>query len=97
MKFRQLGRTGFSVSEIGYGAWGIGGKQWLGGSDDETTFRRSGTGARGEGRGAGRRIERHFRFPLSTSPHRNPGHGATFSAFTLERAGIAGGWADGGP
>jgi aryl-alcohol dehydrogenase-like predicted oxidoreductase len=23
-------------SEIGYGAWGIGGKQWLGGSDDES-------------------------------------------------------------
>ena len=24
------------MSEIGYGAWGIGGKQWLGGSDDES-------------------------------------------------------------
>src|SRR3954449_9540704 len=39
---------------------------------------------------------RHFRFPLTTSPHRNPRHGATFSAFTLERAGIAAGRADGG-
>lgn len=36
MKYRKLGRTGFEVSEIGYGAWGIGGKQWLGGTDDES-------------------------------------------------------------
>src|SRR5579884_3578891 len=36
LKHRTLGRTGFPVSEIGYGAWGIGGKQWLGGSDDES-------------------------------------------------------------
>src|SRR5437763_1189363 len=34
---RRLGRTGFKVSEVGYGAWGIGGKQWLGGSDREST------------------------------------------------------------
>lgn len=30
MKTRLLGRTGFKVSEIGYGAWGIGGSQWMG-------------------------------------------------------------------
>jgi aryl-alcohol dehydrogenase-like predicted oxidoreductase len=36
MKFRTLGRTGFHVSEIGYGAWGIGGNLWQGGSDDES-------------------------------------------------------------
>jgi aryl-alcohol dehydrogenase-like predicted oxidoreductase len=36
MRFRKLGRTGIEVSEIGYGAWGIGGKQWLGGADDES-------------------------------------------------------------
>ena len=35
MKYRTLGRTGLEVSEIGYGAWGIGGVQWLGGSDRE--------------------------------------------------------------
>ncbi|MEP6716293.1 MAG: aldo/keto reductase [Terriglobia bacterium] len=34
MKYRQLGRTGFHVSEVGYGAWGISGKQWIGASDD---------------------------------------------------------------
>src|SRR5512140_444180 len=36
MRYRKLGRTHFAVSEIGYGAWGIGGKQWLGGEDDES-------------------------------------------------------------
>ncbi len=36
MKYRTLGRTGFQISEIGYGAWGIGGAEWLGASDDES-------------------------------------------------------------
>jgi aryl-alcohol dehydrogenase-like predicted oxidoreductase len=36
MKYRALGKTGFSISEIGYGAWGIGGSQWQGGTDDES-------------------------------------------------------------
>ena len=36
MKYRKLGRTNFEISEIGYGAWGIGGIQWLGGTDDES-------------------------------------------------------------
>ena len=36
MKYRKLGRTGMAVSEIGYGAWGIGQKQWLGGTDGES-------------------------------------------------------------
>jgi aryl-alcohol dehydrogenase-like predicted oxidoreductase len=36
VNYRKLGRTGLRVSEIGYGAWGIGGRQWLGGSDDES-------------------------------------------------------------
>lgn len=35
MKYRKLGRTGMEVSEVGYGAWGIGGIQWTGGDDDE--------------------------------------------------------------
>ena len=34
MNYRKLGNTGMEVSEIGYGAWGIGGKQWLGGNDE---------------------------------------------------------------
>jgi aryl-alcohol dehydrogenase-like predicted oxidoreductase len=36
MIYRKLGRTHLEVSDIGYGAWGIGGKQWLGGTDDES-------------------------------------------------------------
>lgn len=36
MKYRTLGKTGFSISEIGFGAWGIGGAQWRGGNDDES-------------------------------------------------------------
>jgi aryl-alcohol dehydrogenase-like predicted oxidoreductase len=36
MNHRRLGRTGLEVSEIGYGAWGIGGSQWLGAEDQES-------------------------------------------------------------
>ncbi len=36
MRQRVLGRTGIEVSEIGYGAWGIGGMLWQGGEDDES-------------------------------------------------------------
>jgi len=36
MRYRKLGRTNFEISEIGFGAWGIGGKQWLGGEDSES-------------------------------------------------------------
>ena len=36
MNYRKLGRTGIEVSEIGYGAWGISGKQWIGASDTES-------------------------------------------------------------
>jgi aryl-alcohol dehydrogenase-like predicted oxidoreductase len=36
MKHRKLGRTNFDVSEIGYGAWGIGGSMWIGASDKES-------------------------------------------------------------
>lgn len=36
MQYRQLGRTGLTVSEIGYGAWGIGASQWVGAQEDES-------------------------------------------------------------
>ena len=36
MNYRALGRTGLKVSEIGFGAWGIGKSMWIGASDDES-------------------------------------------------------------
>lgn len=34
MKYRRLGRTGYMISEMGFGAWGIGGSMWIGAKDD---------------------------------------------------------------
>ena len=36
MKYRILRKTGLKVSEVGYGAWGIGKSGWIGASDDES-------------------------------------------------------------
>ena len=36
MNYRILGRTGLQVSEIGYGAWGIGKGMWIGAADEES-------------------------------------------------------------
>src|SRR5215472_3075498 len=36
MKYRVMGRTQIELSEIGHGAWGLGGLQWRGGSDEES-------------------------------------------------------------
>jgi aryl-alcohol dehydrogenase-like predicted oxidoreductase len=36
MKHRPLGKTELEVSEIGFGAWGIGGTLWIGASDKES-------------------------------------------------------------
>ena len=35
MRRRRLGRTGLQVSEIGFGAWGLGATMWRGSTDDE--------------------------------------------------------------
>ena len=35
MKNRTLGGTGYTVSELGYGGWGLGGGQWRGADDRE--------------------------------------------------------------
>jgi aryl-alcohol dehydrogenase-like predicted oxidoreductase len=36
MNYRTLGKTGLKVSEVGYGAWGIGKSMWIGATDDES-------------------------------------------------------------
>ncbi|WP_102125159.1 aldo/keto reductase [Deinococcus planocerae] len=36
MHKRSLGRTGLQITEIGYGAWGIGADAWKGAQDDES-------------------------------------------------------------
>jgi aryl-alcohol dehydrogenase-like predicted oxidoreductase len=36
VRYRELGRSGLSVSEIGYGAWGIGESGWVGATEDES-------------------------------------------------------------
>jgi aryl-alcohol dehydrogenase-like predicted oxidoreductase len=36
MRYRKLGRTGFSVSEVGFGAWGIGKGDWVGAEDAQS-------------------------------------------------------------
>jgi len=36
VQYRPLGKTGLSVSELGYGAWGIGGSAWIGAQEDES-------------------------------------------------------------
>lgn len=37
MEYRALGRTGWNISAIGFGAWGIGGDAW-GATDDQTSL-----------------------------------------------------------
>ena len=36
MNHRPLGRTGLEISEVGYGAWGIGQSMWIGAEDEES-------------------------------------------------------------
>ena len=36
MRYRKLGNTGLEVSELGFGAWGIGRDAWIGADDDES-------------------------------------------------------------
>jgi aryl-alcohol dehydrogenase-like predicted oxidoreductase len=36
MKYRNFGKTGITVSDIGYGAWGIGKAMWIGADDNES-------------------------------------------------------------
>ena len=47
MQYRNFGKSGIKVSDIGYGAWGIGKSMWIGATDDESL--RSLTAARDAG------------------------------------------------
>jgi aryl-alcohol dehydrogenase-like predicted oxidoreductase len=38
VRYRRLRRTGLEVGEIGHGAPGIGGNQWLDGTDEEESL-----------------------------------------------------------
>ncbi len=73
MLYRKLGRTNFEVSEIGYGAWGIGGKQWLGASDQ------------GSLKAIELAVERGVNF-FDTALAYNEGHSERLLARVLERA-----------
>jgi aryl-alcohol dehydrogenase-like predicted oxidoreductase len=37
MNYRRLGKTGLEVSEVGFGAWGIGRTMWIGAEDKESS------------------------------------------------------------
>ena len=36
MRYRTLGKTGFEISEIGYGSWGTGGDWWKDARDEDS-------------------------------------------------------------
>ena len=36
MQYRNFGKSGIKVSDVGYGAWGIGKSMWIGADDDES-------------------------------------------------------------
>ena len=38
VNYRRLGRTGWAISEVSFGAWGIGGDVW-GATDDQVSIR----------------------------------------------------------
>ncbi len=73
---RTLGRTGFQVSEVGFGAWGIGGNQWRGHSEEEA-------------RAALRRaLELGVNF-IDTALAYNEGHSERIIGETLRETGVA--------
>mgnify|MGYP003879621821 CR=1 FL=1 len=71
---RMLGRTGWQVSEIGYGAWGIGGNQWRGHSERDALA------------ALGRALELGLNF-IDTALAYNEGHSEQLIARTLKETG----------
>ena len=74
MRTRKLGRTGWQVSEVGYGAWGIGGNQWRGHTDDESLAALQ------------RALELGLNF-IDTALAYNEGHSERLIASTLKKTG----------
>lgn len=73
-KTRTLGRTGWQITEIGYGAWGIGGNQWRGHSDDDSL------------KALRRALELGLNF-IDTALAYNEGHSEQLIARTLKETG----------
>jgi aryl-alcohol dehydrogenase-like predicted oxidoreductase len=47
MNYRTLGGTGLQVSELGYGAWGIGKSMWLGADEPDRFALSTGPSSKG--------------------------------------------------
>lgn len=74
MNYRTLGRTNLQISDIGYGAWGIGGNQWRGGTDEESL------------KALRRALELGLNF-IDTALAYNEGHSESLIAKTLQETG----------
>ncbi len=74
MNYRILGRTNLRISDIGYGAWGIGGNQWRGGTDEESLSALK------------RALELGLNF-IDTALAYNEGHSESLIARTLKETG----------
>lgn len=76
MKKRTLGRTGLEISEVGFGAWGLGGNQWRGHSEDEAVA------------ALRHALENGLDF-IDTALAYNDGHSEKLIAATLKETGVA--------
>ena len=76
MKKRTLGRTGLEISEVGFGAWGLGGNQWRGHKEDDAVA------------ALRHALENGLNF-IDTALAYNDGHSEKLIAATLNETGVA--------